>query len=85
MADRVPEVEHLTAASVALVFGYDSQLRARTGEDRALVKRRVCGDALPQLAAGDQGGLQHLDIAGRKLRRRERRACRVDDHPAGWW
>ncbi len=87
MADRVPEVEHLAAARVALVFGDDGELRARAREDRALVERLVGRDPLPQLAAGDQRGLQHLHVAGRKLRRAGSVASVSGSTitPAGWW
>src|SRR6202034_2316543 len=67
VADRMPEVEPLTAARVALVFGYDGELGARTREDRALIEHLSGGNPLPQIATGDQRGLQHLRIAGRQL------------------
>ena len=77
VADGVPEVQHLPAPGVALVRGDDRELRAHAVEDRALVHLAAGRDPLPQLPAGDQRGLQHLDPAGGELRgAAASRACR---------
>ena len=84
--DRVPdgvaEVQDLPDAGVALVARDDPQLGQRARRDQAGVGRiRVPADALPQLAAGDQRGLDDLGVAGGELGRRERLERRgVGDH-----
>src|ERR1700722_6447774 len=57
--DRVPQVEHLAAAGVALVLRDHRELCACALADRALVQRLVGGDTLPSINRGDEGGLLH--------------------------
>ena len=59
---------------------------ARRRRSISVVHLGAAGDALPQLAAGDQRRLQHLDPAGRELLGGQRaQRERVDEHarPAG--
>ena len=65
MPDGVAEVEDRAAAGVALVVGDDLDLRPRAGEDDVVEAARIealdRADPLPERAARDQRGLQHLD------------------------
>ena len=87
--DRVPdgvaEVEDLAAPGVALVGLDDRELRPRAGEHEVGVDGRArVADPLPQRAAGDQRGLDHLGPAGRELLRRQRlEHPRVGEHRRG--
>ena len=73
MAHRVAQVQHRPAAAVALVGGDDLELGARAGEDHVAELGRIelleRPHPLPQLPAGDQGRLHHLDEARRQLLR----------------
>ena len=73
VADRVAEVEHGAQAAVALVGGDDLALVAGAGEDEVVelggVERLERAGPLPELAAGQQAGLQQLDEARRELLR----------------
>ena len=71
VADRVAQVEDLAHAGVALVLGDDRA--ASCARRRRSPRGRRAGpraDPLPQLAAGDQRGLDHLGVSGRQLLRR---------------
>ncbi len=62
---RVPEVEHLAPAAVALVGGDHGELAADAVEDhRADRARPPAAIRCQRLAAGDDRGLQDLRVAG---------------------
>ena len=80
-----PRLSTCAQAGVALVGGDDLALVAGAGEDELGellgVEPLERAHPLPELAAGQQAGLEHLDEAGRQLLRRqggERR--RVGEH-----
>ena len=82
VGDRVPEIQDLAHPGVALVLGDDPQLGPRAGADDPVeVGWAPRANLLPQVSAGDQGGLQHLRVSGRHLLLRERlERLRVGDH-----
>ena len=69
-----PRLRTLAQAGVALVGGDDLALVAGAGEDdlveAAGVERLDRAHPLPERAAGQQAGLEHLDEAGGELRLR---------------
>ena len=86
MPNRVAEVEGLAQAGVALVLGHDPQLDARAGEHEVAVGCAALAraHAPPQVAAGDQAGLDHLGPARRELLLRQRgERRRVGEHRRG--
>ena len=85
VGDGVAEVEDLAFAGVALVARDDAQLGQHAGGDHGLVvDRRADPHAVPEPPAGDQGGLEHLGVAGGAFLGRQRaQRRRVDEDPGG--
>ena len=75
MSNCVAEVEHGAQARVALVGGHDLALVEGAGKDQLGellgVQRLEPPGTLPELAAGEQPGLEQLDESGRQLLRRQ--------------